>query len=181
MVCKHWLNNRCRQGDLCSFLHVYDPSRFPRCHFWETNIAATGKGACEKHRVDECIFKHIEPAVALKQECESFGRGFCTRGSRCEKLCVPCLLVSMNSTSPIRHISISNNRNGWEYTVLFSRVAMMSWRLGVLLSDYAVYLTTWTMPPLHVNPLANFRLGLSTIPMRNDDLRVTIYLLVLGM
>ena len=86
VVCKHWLNNRCRQGDLCTFIHVYDPARFPRCQFWDNSIKETGIGCCVRHTIDECLFLHVAPVVVPKADCELYARGFCHRGARCTKL-----------------------------------------------------------------------------------------------
>jgi hypothetical protein len=36
VVCKHWLNNRCTNGDDCKFLHRFYPRLMPECtHFKE--------------------------------------------------------------------------------------------------------------------------------------------------
>lgn len=34
VVCKHWLRGLCKKGDNCEFLHEYDLSKMPPCHFF---------------------------------------------------------------------------------------------------------------------------------------------------
>lgn len=50
-VCKHWLRSQCKKGDLCEYLHQYDMTRMPLCHFFT-------EGQCTK---DDCQFLHIRP------------------------------------------------------------------------------------------------------------------------
>lgn len=34
-VCVHWMQNQCKKGDGCEFLHVYDEGKIPACRYWQ--------------------------------------------------------------------------------------------------------------------------------------------------
>ena len=70
IMCRYWLEGRCARDDECSYLHEYDPDKFPMCQF--------GK-LCNNPR--KCKFLHV--ADELKQECTHYTSGFCWRGPAC--------------------------------------------------------------------------------------------------
>ncbi len=73
-VCKHWLRSQCKKGDQCEYLHQYDMTRMPLCHFF-------ADGQCTK---DDCQFLHIRPEDKVV-ECPWYARGFCKHGPKCRK------------------------------------------------------------------------------------------------
>lgn len=102
-VCVHWMQNQCKKGDNCEFLHVYDESKIPPCRFWLKD------GFCQK--ADKCTYLHSKAdqgagAAAMGgakgahakgakdagtgatagaggrgEECPYYERGFCKLGS----------------------------------------------------------------------------------------------------
>lgn len=71
---KHWLRGLCKKGDQCDYLHRYDLSQMPECHFFAQN------GEC--HNM-ECLFRHVDPE-SKKGDCQWFARGFCRHGPYCK-------------------------------------------------------------------------------------------------
>tara|TARA_B100000795_G_scaffold231114_1_gene188815 strand:+ start:90 stop:2246 length:2157 start_codon:yes stop_codon:yes gene_type:complete len=70
IVCRHWLNNLCMNGDRCEYLHQYDADRMPEC-FNGIN--------CTKN---DCPFKHSAPRKA--RHCLFYKQGFCIHGPECK-------------------------------------------------------------------------------------------------
>lgn len=76
VVCKHALRNLCKKGDKCEFLHVYDLSKMPICHFF------MNYNACNN---PECLYLHTTPEEQLPP-CPWYAkRGFCRRGPECDR------------------------------------------------------------------------------------------------
>ena len=70
VVCRYWLNNCCKKGDTCEFLHSFDEERMPECR----------KGAlCGD---PSCFLKH--PSKDDKAMCPNFAAGFCSLGHSCQ-------------------------------------------------------------------------------------------------
>ncbi|XP_037666460.1 putative cleavage and polyadenylation specificity factor subunit 4-like protein [Choloepus didactylus] len=74
VVCKHWLRGLCKKGDQCKFLHQYDVTRMPECHFYSKF------GDCSNK---ECPFLHVKPACK-SQDCPWYDQGFCRDGPLCK-------------------------------------------------------------------------------------------------
>lgn len=73
-VCKHWLRGLCKKAELCEFLHEYDLSKMPPCHFYITY------GACSN---EDCPFLHIS-ARHDDEDCPQYTlQGFCAKGVHC--------------------------------------------------------------------------------------------------
>ena len=34
VVCKHWLRGLCKKGEMCDYLHEFDPDKMPICQFF---------------------------------------------------------------------------------------------------------------------------------------------------
>ena len=66
--CRAWWRGR------CEYLHQYDMTRMPLCHFFV-------EGHCTK---DDCQFLHIRPEDNAV-ECPWYARGFCKHGPKCRK------------------------------------------------------------------------------------------------
>lgn len=84
-VCRHWLRGLCKKGDECEYLHIYDPSRMPVCHFYATH------GECNDK---DCIFAHRQTESGA-ESCPHYARGFCRHGTSCRQKHVfrePCPL-----------------------------------------------------------------------------------------
>lgn len=83
-VCKYWLENRCRKGELCEFLHENIKEKLPECTY---GINCT--------RQFECPFKHTRKVV---QDCINYESGYCKDGKNCKQnhkeriLCINYLL-----------------------------------------------------------------------------------------
>eukprot|EP00762_Andalucia_godoyi_P001746 ANDGO_07041.mRNA.1 Cleavage and polyadenylation specificity factor subunit 4 len=73
VVCKYWLFGRCKLGEECHRLHVYDRSKMAPCQFFQDT------GECLR---PDCEFLHIRKGTEIK-ECPWYNRGFCKHGSRC--------------------------------------------------------------------------------------------------
>lgn len=73
VVCKHWLRGLCKKDDLCDYLHEYDLSKMPPCHFFTTF------GECSNA---DCDFLHIQPEDHIR-DCPWYQRGFCKHGPNC--------------------------------------------------------------------------------------------------
>ena len=58
----------------CEYLHQYDMTRMPLCHFFV-------EGHCTK---DDCQFLHIRPEDSAA-DCPWYARGFCKHGPKCRK------------------------------------------------------------------------------------------------
>ena len=74
-VCKHWLRGLCKLADKCEYLHQYDMTKMPECHFFSNDNVCINK---------ECTFLHIDPASKMK-DCPWYDRGFCYHGPSCRK------------------------------------------------------------------------------------------------
>jgi cleavage and polyadenylation specificity factor subunit 4 len=74
VVCKHWLRGLCKKGENCEFLHEYDLSKMPVCHFFSTF------GECHNN---DCPFLHVK-AIDNDKECPFYIRGFCKHGNHCQ-------------------------------------------------------------------------------------------------
>ncbi|SPR01421.1 Cleavage and polyadenylation specificity factor subunit 4 [Plasmodiophora brassicae] len=84
VVCKHWLRGLCKKDEQCEFLHEFDMSRMPICHFWTTY------GECSN---PDCPFLHLKPEDRVK-DCLWYYRGFCKHGPKCRNRHVrnePCV------------------------------------------------------------------------------------------
>eukprot|EP00823_Brevimastigomonas_motovehiculus_P008538 TRINITY_DN784_c0_g2_i2.p1 TRINITY_DN784_c0_g2~~TRINITY_DN784_c0_g2_i2.p1 ORF type:complete len:304 (+),score=26.25 TRINITY_DN784_c0_g2_i2:44-955(+) len=94
-VCKHWLRGLCKKQDTCEFLHEYDLTKMPLCHFFATF------GKC--NNVD-CLFLHVKEDEKSK-ECPWYSRGFCKAGPSCkymhvQKQACPQYLAGFCSEGP---------------------------------------------------------------------------------
>lgn len=69
-VCKYWLENRCKKGENCEYLHENIKDKLPECPHGMS---------CPKMK--DCPFKHT-----LKQikECHFYSNGFCKEGKNCK-------------------------------------------------------------------------------------------------
>ena len=74
IVCKHWLRGLCKKDEDCEFLHMYDITKLPPCHFFSTF------GKCMN---PECLFLHLKVEDTIK-ECPWYMRGFCKHGPNCK-------------------------------------------------------------------------------------------------
>jgi hypothetical protein len=72
-VCKYWVFGRCKLGDECFRLHVWDRAKMPLCTFYSES------GVCNR---PDCVFLHIGKGEN-KKECAWYNRGFCKHGPRC--------------------------------------------------------------------------------------------------
>ena len=73
-VCKHWLRGLCKKQDSCEFLHEFDASKMPQCHFF------INFGQCSN---PDCQFLHVSKAEKV-HECHSYThKGFCIKGPNC--------------------------------------------------------------------------------------------------
>ena len=62
IVCRHWLNSLCQNGEHCDFLHKYVPERMPECR----------KGVeCDD---PFCILRHMRDED--KKRCLFYSQGF---------------------------------------------------------------------------------------------------------
>ena len=93
-MCKHWLRGLCKKGFNCEYLHIYDMSKMPYCHFYQrgkliiqlcffrifnlreqTKLMFVIKGECQD---PECVFLH---KTEEKEECPWYAHiGFCRYG-----------------------------------------------------------------------------------------------------
>ncbi len=81
-VCKFWIQNMCKKGDLCDFLHEDDKSKYPECSTYEKEgsmIIHFILGICNK---SDCPFKHTPRAI---KECQFYAKGFCKDGGNVYK------------------------------------------------------------------------------------------------
>ena len=70
VVCRYWLNDKCRKGVHCEFKHEFDSENMPECR----------KGvAC---RDPSCILAH--PSKDDKPLCPNYEAGFCSFGYSCQ-------------------------------------------------------------------------------------------------
>ena len=75
IVCVHWLRGLCHRNEItCDSLHVYEPSLFPVCHFFNKD-----DGRCNN---PDCIFRHPS-SLDGDLICVGYARGFCERGEKC--------------------------------------------------------------------------------------------------
>jgi len=69
-VCRYWLNNCCKKGDACEFLHSFEQDKMPICR----------KGlACGD---PSCFLKHASKDE--KPLCPNYAAGFCSFGYSCQ-------------------------------------------------------------------------------------------------
>ena len=69
-VCRYWLNNCCKKGDTCEFLHSFEQDKMPICR----------KGvACGD---PSCFLTHSSKEE--KPLCPNFAAGFCSFGYSCQ-------------------------------------------------------------------------------------------------
>jgi hypothetical protein len=66
-VCKYWLENRCKKGENCEFLHEKILDKLPECQYGTM---------CP--RLGECPFKHTPRMV---KECPYYMNGYCKDGN----------------------------------------------------------------------------------------------------
>ena len=77
-VCRYWLENRCKFGDNCEYLHDNDKSKLPECPYLinvfqnNTNITSV---TCSKGK--DCPFKHTPRQI---KECQNYANGYCKDG-----------------------------------------------------------------------------------------------------
>lgn len=69
VVCRYWLNNCCKKGEACEFLHSFEQDKMPECR----------KG--EFCGDPSCILSH--PSKQDKPVCPNFAAGFCSFGFSC--------------------------------------------------------------------------------------------------
>ncbi len=69
-VCKYWLENRCKKGENCEYLHENIPDKLPECPLGVT---------C--NRGIECPFKHTPRQI---KECQFYNSGYCKEGKACK-------------------------------------------------------------------------------------------------
>ena len=69
VVCRFWLNNTCKKGDGCEFLHVFDTDAMPECR--KGNMCAD----------PSCVLNHDEKHD--KPLCPNYEAGFCSFGYSC--------------------------------------------------------------------------------------------------
>jgi len=69
-VCRYWLNNCCKKGDACEFLHSFEQDKMPICR----KGAACGDPSC--------FLTH--PSKDEKPVCPNFAAGFCSFGYSCQ-------------------------------------------------------------------------------------------------
>lgn len=50
LVCMHWKQGQCKNGDNCNFLHEDIKERLPLCKYFKE------QGLCNKG--DQCLYKH---------------------------------------------------------------------------------------------------------------------------
>jgi len=81
-VCIHWMQNQCKKGDKCEFLHVYDEDKIPPCRYYMKDQQ------CQKG--DKCTYMHVKNGGGadkargrdmLSEECPYYERGFCKQGT----------------------------------------------------------------------------------------------------
>ena len=83
MVCRFWLEHRCKKGDNCEFIHEFIDDKIPEC---------INAGFCNK---PDCPFKHNQKPM---KECPLYQKGFCKDGKECKfvhteiKICLNYLL-----------------------------------------------------------------------------------------
>ena len=87
-VCIYWLQDLCKKGDDCPFLHMLNKDKLPICKYFFEN------GECQKG--DKCIYKHVRPENDQQynnpsgfpynniEKCPYYERGFCYRGQDCK-------------------------------------------------------------------------------------------------
>lgn len=75
-VCKHWLNSLCKKNRECEFLHRYDLTKMPTCHFW-TDYRECNNG-------NDCVFLHVDEE-STAEDCFAYAQGFCKNGPRCKE------------------------------------------------------------------------------------------------
>lgn len=75
-VCKHWLNSLCKKNRDCEFLHRYDLTKMPICHFWTEHR--------ECNNGTDCVFLHVDEESSA-EDCVDYAQGFCKLGPRCKQ------------------------------------------------------------------------------------------------
>lgn len=74
-VCRYWLNNSCRKGEQCEFLHSLNYAKMPYC---------SDGDFCNN---EKCVFKHRP--LENRTVCANYQLGFCSFGRRCTHIHVP--------------------------------------------------------------------------------------------
>lgn len=69
-VCKYWLENRCKKGENCEYLHENIKEKLPECPLGMS---------CP--RVKDCPFKHT---LKIVKDCPSYNAGYCKDGKHCK-------------------------------------------------------------------------------------------------
>ena len=68
IVCSFWLNNSCKNGDNCNYLHEDIPEKYPECQYGVN---------CNK---PGCRLKHTKKEL---KECHAYNSGYCSHGKQC--------------------------------------------------------------------------------------------------
>ena len=84
-VCRYWLQNRCRKGQGCEFLHAMMPDRMPLCPMGDL---------CQTRL--ECPYQHLDDTRPV---CANYQVGFCSFGKRCRHRHVALGLESLPEVS----------------------------------------------------------------------------------
>lgn len=65
-VCKYWLENRCKKGQNCEYVHENIKDKLPECSL-----------GMQCPRVKDCPFKHT---LKIIKDCPSYSSGYCKDG-----------------------------------------------------------------------------------------------------
>ena len=113
-VCKFWIQNVCKKGENCEFLHENDYSKYPECPIYEK------EGLCSKGR--ECPFKHTPKLI---KDCPSYLKGYCKEGKNCKwahlpkELCINYTLGFCPEGPNCTNIHVKSSVNCQEDNFLF--------------------------------------------------------------
>jgi cleavage and polyadenylation specificity factor subunit 4 len=69
-VCKYWLENRCKKGENCEYLHENIADKLPEC-----------PSGLHCNRGKDCPFKHTPKQI---KECQNYSNGHCKEGKACK-------------------------------------------------------------------------------------------------
>lgn len=70
-VCKYWLENRCKKGENCEYLHENIKEKLPECQHGMN---------CTRQYFD-CPYKHTRRII---KECVFYYNGYCKEGKNCK-------------------------------------------------------------------------------------------------
>ena len=70
-VCKYWLENRCKKGENCEFLHEIIKDKLPECPHGMN---------CTRQGID-CPYKHTRRII---KDCSYYDNGYCKDGKACK-------------------------------------------------------------------------------------------------